>query len=256
MSTLESYREQIDSVDRELLRLLEQRMTISEKIAEVKREQGLPTFDRARENSKLGQVKKDAAAPFGEYAADLFSTLFDLSKRYQRFLRGETDPDPIPGGRNLVLIGMPGSGKTTIGKELGTLTGRAVIDTDELIKAAIGCNPGDYLREHGEEAFRKIESDLLTRFRKTTGLILSTGGGAVLRSENVECLREHGILVWIRRPLEDLDIQGRPLSQQKPIEELYAEREPLYRDAADLILDNTSSPEEAADLLLLLVKAM
>ncbi len=144
---------------------------------------------------------------------------------------------------NLVLIGMPGSGKTTVGQLLARALDRPFVDTDQLLAEKIGSVP-EFLTKYGEEAFRKEETAVLAEAGKRSGLVLATGGGVVTRRENYPLLHQNGQIIWLRRPLEALSTEGRPLSQRDGVNALYEQREPLYRQFADLTVDNTSLPEE------------
>ncbi len=151
--------------------------------------------------------------------------------------------------RNIVLIGMPGSGKSTVAAEIGKLTGRTVVDTDAEILKKTGRTPADIIKNDGEEAFRKVESEMLKEFGKQSGLVISAGGGVVTREENYKYIRQNSFTVRIKRPLALLPVKGRPLSQGRPLEELAAEREPLYRKFADAEVDNVTTPRDAAALV-------
>jgi shikimate dehydrogenase len=136
---------------------------------------------------------------------------------------------------NVVLIGMPSSGKSTIGRMLAQKTGRPLIDLDEAIVKAAGCDIPTIFRERGEQAFRDMESEVLLEAAKRGGAVIATGGGAVLRAENVRRLRQNGTLCFLDRPLSDLTpTSDRPTaSDRAAIEARYRERLPIYRSAAD-----------------------
>lgn len=135
--------------------------------------------------------------------------------------------------QNIVLIGMPGCGKSTIAAELARATGRQVWDSDEEIARRTGKKPSQIITEQGESVFRDIECAVLADLGKQSGIILATGGGAVLREENHASLHQNGTVIWLRRDIATLPCEGRPLSQQNGAEALYAVREPLYRRFAD-----------------------
>ncbi|MBO4363091.1 MAG: shikimate kinase [Clostridia bacterium] len=151
------------------------------------------------------------------------------------------------GMRNIVLIGMPGCGKSTVAAKVGKLTGRTVVDTDSEIVKRTGRTPADIIRNDGEEAFRRVESDILRELGKQSGLVISAGGGVVTREENYKYIRQNSFTVRIKRPLELLPVKGRPLSQGRPLGELAAEREPLYRRFADAEVENVTTTGEAAE---------
>ena len=137
--------------------------------------------------------------------------------------------------QNIVLIGMPSSGKTTVGKRLSHITGKPLVDTDELIVERIGCSIATYFAAHGEAAFRQIECEVIADISKKSGLIIATGGGAILNPDNVQALRQNGVTVFLDRPLEQLiTTESRPLSSDREaLAALYEKRLPLYRAAAD-----------------------
>ena len=159
---------------------------------------------------------------------------------YERILRQK---------ENIVLIGMPGSGKSAVGRILAEKTGRSLADTDQLITEKAGKPIPDIFRENGEPAFRDLESEIIRELSKQGGQIISTGGGAVLRPENVNALRQNGRLFWLDRDPEALvPTDDRPLADTaEKMKQLYRVREPIYRAAADEIIPVTGTPENAAD---------
>lgn len=146
--------------------------------------------------------------------------------------------------RNLVFIGMPGSGKTTVGRLAAALLNREFIDCDEQYRAEYGITPEEELLTHGELYFREREEALIRGLAAKTGCVIAAGGGAVLREENICALRENGLLCRLQRPVAQLQTAGRPLSAD--IRELARRREPLYRAAADFTVENNETPEAAA----------
>lgn len=140
---------------------------------------------------------------------------------------------------NLVLIGMPGSGKTALSAALGQRLSRPVVDTDQWVEAESGMKIRDIFRQYGEACFRNWESRAIRSLADRTGIVIATGGGAVLRQENVDCLRRNGRLLWLdRRPDELTPTQDRPLADTRDkILQLYRERLPLYQAAADRRVD-------------------
>ena len=147
---------------------------------------------------------------------------------------------------NIVLVGMPGSGKTTVGKALEELSGKPFVDLDgEIVKKAGRPIPEIFAQE-GEGAFRKLEHEVLAEACAQSGRIIATGGGAVLWSENRAAMRRTGRVYCLRRRLEDLPTEGRPLSQAGKLEEMERLRGPLYAMAADRFVQNDISPAETA----------
>ena len=152
---------------------------------------------------------------------------------------------------NLILCGMPGSGKSTLGALCAGMLGRTFVDLDTEIEKAAGCSIPEIFRKEGEEGFRRRETEALRHFSREKGLVLATGGGTVLREENQGLLRQNGLCVWVRRPLESLPTQGRPLSQGglEKLQAMYQAREPLYRKVSRAILENTGTLQEGAEKL-------
>jgi len=135
---------------------------------------------------------------------------------------------------NIVLIGMPGCGKTTAAKELAKLSGREVIDTDAEIVKRAGKPIPEIFAENGEAFFRDLESSVIAEIGQQTGKIIATGGGAVLREENYVPLAQNGRLYFLTRPTDELPTDGRPLSQSTDLGEMYRVRLPRYQRFADL----------------------
>ena len=152
---------------------------------------------------------------------------------------------------NIVLIGMPGSGKTTVGTLLARRTGRTLIDTDETVVKVTGRTIPQIFAEEGEGAFRTYERDAIRSVSTASAQIVATGGGAVLDPQNVDALRQNGKLIFLDRPPEELiPTADRPLaSTADAIRRRYAERLPLYRAAADLTV-HSRSPQEAANQII------
>ena len=139
---------------------------------------------------------------------------------------------------NIVLIGMPGCGKTTVGRALAGKLGRTFVDLDEEIVRRAGTSIPEIFAREGEAGFRERESALVREFGERTGLVVSTGGGVVTRRENYIPLKQNGLLLHLRRDPAALPTDGRPLSQATAPEELWRRRAPLYAAFADGEIDN------------------
>lgn len=141
--------------------------------------------------------------------------------------------------QNIVLIGMPTSGKTTVGYRLAQRTGKIFIDTDKMIVSKIGIPISDFFARYGEAAFRKLERKVIAEAAVKSGCIVATGGGAVLDPVNVRALRRNGVIVFLDRPLEQLASSAdRPLSADKEaLARLYHQRYELYKNTADVHID-------------------
>ena len=146
--------------------------------------------------------------------------------------------------RNVMLIGMPGSGKSTVGAALAESLGRKLVDVDERIVEMAGCSIPEIFLKDGEEGFRQIEHQALCEVSKESGLVIATGGGVVTRPENLDPMRQNSLIVWLLRDLSLLPKDGRPLSQTNSLTEMFKVREPLYRAAADCVADNNGSLED------------
>lgn len=147
--------------------------------------------------------------------------------------------------RNIALIGMPGCGKTTTAQALSALTGRPFIDLDTEIVQKAGCSIPELFSTRGEAFFRLLETEVLAEHSKKSGLIIATGGGIVTQSQNLPLLQQNSIIVYLRRELPSLPVDGRPLSQSRGIQQLAAERLPLYEAWADYTVQADSATEAA-----------
>ena len=151
---------------------------------------------------------------------------------------------------NIVLIGVPGCGKTTVAALLAQKLGKTAVDADAEIEKEAGCSIPEIFASGGEDAFRKMETQVLARLGKQSGLILATGGGCVTRVENYPHLKQNGTLFWLQRDISKLPTDGRPLSKASHLELMYTARKPMYQAFSDVIINNDAAPEEAAQAIL------
>ncbi|TDT71769.1 shikimate dehydrogenase [Hypnocyclicus thermotrophus] len=148
---------------------------------------------------------------------------------------------------NIVLIGMPGSGKTSFGKRISEKLNRKFVDLDEEIEKVKNMSISQIFEKYGEKKFREIESEITQKFSKQKDLIISTGGGIIKNNKNIEALKENGIIIFIDRSLEnlinDIDVKHRPLLKNnvEHIKILYNERYSIYNKAADIIVKNNTN---------------
>ncbi|MGI6766645.1 MAG: chorismate synthase [Lentihominibacter sp.] len=139
---------------------------------------------------------------------------------------------------NVVLIGMPGSGKTTLGKALAEATGLKFVDTDHIVAERAGRDIAEIFAGDGEETFRQMETDVILESGKEHGQVIATGGGAVLSETNMRALKQNGTIIWIKRPVDNLATEGRPLSNgHEALKKIADERLPLYERWADVAVD-------------------
>ena len=146
--------------------------------------------------------------------------------------------------KNIILIGMPGCGKTTIGTLLAKKLGRTVVDADEKIVELAGKSIPEIFTQDGEEAFRATETAALEALGKQSARVISTGGGCVTRQQNYPLLHQNGYLVWLERDLTLLPTDGRPLSQSTALTDMYKVRKPMYESFADIRVENSGAPED------------
>ena len=146
--------------------------------------------------------------------------------------------------RNIILIGMPGSGKSAVAAALGKALDREVVEADELIAQRTGMSIPEIFAQSGEETFRKLETEVLAEQGKRSGIILSTGGGCVTRPENEPLLRQNAAVIWLQRALDRLPVAGRPVSRRTTPEALYAQRAAAYARFSDGTADNNGTPDE------------
>lgn len=152
--------------------------------------------------------------------------------------------------KNIVLIGMPGCGKSTIGTLLAEKLGRTLADADEKIISLAGKSIPDIFAQDGEPTFRDWETKALAELGKQSGLVIATGGGCVTQKRNYPLLHQNGYLVWLERDCSVLPTDGRPLSQANDLGKMYAARKPLYEAFADIRVENAGTPEETAQKIL------
>lgn len=146
---------------------------------------------------------------------------------------------------NIVLVGMPGCGKSRIGAALAACVGKRFVDLDSVLSERVGMSIPAFFEARGEAAFREIETAIAAEYGKKTGQVLATGGGVVLRSENRINLRLNGFVIFLERDLKLLAREGRPLSlAAQSLDSLAERRLPLYRECADICVENREKPDD------------
>lgn len=171
-----------------------------------------------------------------KYAAEIY-----LKKSLPESLLDDLYISTLIAHKNIVLVGMPGSGKTTIGKKLAEVMGRPFIDIDFEIEKRVNKSIADIFKDEGEGTFREIEATVLKEACSNLGHIIATGGGIVLREDNIDAIRRNGYVVWIRRDITELETEGRPLSKDiESLKKIELERMHVYAAISDCsVLNNT-----------------
>lgn len=144
---------------------------------------------------------------------------------------------------NTILIGMPGAGKTFLGREIAARMGRKFVDIDDLIEEREGMTIPEIFAKKGEGYFRKVESKVLEEACIQRGLVIATGGGIVKVKENYKIIKQNGVVIWVKRDLDKLETEGRPLSMTIPVEQLFEERKEAYSTWSDFYINNNEERE-------------
>lgn len=156
--------------------------------------------------------------------------------------------------QNIVVIGMPGSGKTAVSTMLAERLGRKIFDTDTIVSEKAGVTIPEIFATQGEAGFRKLETEATAEVGKLSGNIISTGGGVVTVADNYELLHQNGVIVWIERDTNKLARDGRPISLSSDLNELYAARLPLYERFADIKADNNGDINDTVNAIMEMIK--
>lgn len=208
-------------------------------------------FNPLRTNLVMDALSRDIPSEGGLYMLvmqAIVASEFFFDTKYDEALCDSIFKDILSSKENIVLIGMPASGKSSVGRRLSHMTGREYVDSDPLIEQKAGMSIPDIFEKFGEKYFRDLEAEVIKEISKESGKIISTGGGAVLRAENVHNLKKNGCIYFIDRPLKDLIPTGdRPLANSKEkIVKLYNERYPIYSSSADVVIDVKGNVEWTA----------
>lgn len=156
--------------------------------------------------------------------------------------------------QNIVIIGMPGSGKTAVSTMLAERLGRKIFDTDTIVSEKAGMTIPEIFSAQGEAGFRKLETEATAEVGKLSGNIISTGGGVVTVADNYELLHQNGVIVWIERDTNKLARDGRPISLSSDLNELYAARLPFYERFADIKADNNGDINDTVNAIMEMIK--
>ena len=156
--------------------------------------------------------------------------------------------------QNIVIIGMPGSGKTTVSTMLAEKLGRKIFDTDTIVSETAGMTIPEIFAVQGEAGLRRLETEATAEVGKLSGNIISTGGGVVTVADNYGLLHQNGVIVWIERDTNKLARDGRPISLSSDLNELYAARLPLYDRFADIKADNNGDINDTVNAIMEMIK--
>ena len=157
---------------------------------------------------------------------------------------------------NIVLVGMAGCGKSTVGRNLAKETGKAFVDSDAEIELLAGKSIPEIFAQDGEAEFRRLETQVLASLGKRSGLVIATGGGCVTREENFPLLHQNGRILWLKRCPARLPTEGRPLSQKTTPAKLYEERKPMYKQFSDAAIDNDGTLGETLTEILNILEVL
>ena len=152
--------------------------------------------------------------------------------------------------KNIILIGMPGCGKSTVGKLVAQRLGRKFFDADEVFEKTYEVSPAEVIRAEGEETFRQMEHRIAEELGKLSGNVFACGGGVVTRDMNYNALHQNGTVIFLERALDKLATKGRPLSQKNGVEALYNARIDAYIRFSDLRIKSTEIPHKTAELII------
>lgn len=234
METLNDYRSRLDKIDRQLSALFDERMQTVAGVAAYKQLHSLNTLDRSRELQVLDKVAACVSPDCEPYVRRLYESIMALSREYQTELAKR---------RNIVLIGMPGCGKTTVGKALAEARNMLFYDTDEFIEETNNISVPDYIRQNGEAAFRELEQAACEKIGRLGNAVIATGGGTVKTDAAMQSLKQNAVIVWLKHPdITRLATKDRPLSTD--LARLEKERTPLYEAYSDLTVLNIHSIDQ------------
>lgn len=224
---LNEYRKQLDAIDDRIVAAFSERMDVVEAIGAWKRENHRGAFDPDREAAMLARLCANVPKDRKQAVESLYRAILTISKAQQRYTN-----------TNIVLIGMPGCGKTSVARHVSALLNRPIASTDEEAERRIGGTIESLFRTRGEAAFRAIEAQVVRDLSSVWGSVIATGGGTVLSEQNRSVLRENSRIYYIRRSLDKLDTDGRPLSQgEGALARLYEQRHGIYEGFCDVQID-------------------
>ena len=241
---LEEIRIEIDEINEKMLALFQKRMELSKQVITYKLEHQIPIINKKREAEIIAHYGAD-----DPFAMQFFESIIEISRNWQTKLMID---------KNIVLIGMMGSGKTTIGRILEHQLALPFVDVDSKIEIAAGMSIPEIF-EQGEEVFRQLEACEIEKIAKCMPSVISTGGGVILQEKNMQKLKENGIVFFLNRPIKavvaDIALKDRPMLDNRieRVLEIYEERLPLYQKYADYEIKSAKTPREvSAEIITLL----
>lgn len=248
---LQESRKKIDAINKELIHLFEERLRIVVDIAKYKEEHQMKIHDVQREQEILATAVQALENPeLADYAKEFMNEVIRISKDYEK--------NHIH--QHIFLIGMPGAGKTTIGKALAQALGLEFFDVDTEIQERTGKSIQNIIIHDGEDEFHQLELNVIQDLvSKKNASVIATGGGTVLCDATAELMRESGYVVLIQRDvkqiLDDLDMEIRPLLKEsiEYIFRLYEERQPIYERVSHIKIENISN---VADVVQAVISAL
>ncbi len=215
-------------------------------------------YNPLRSNLITDALKRGIKASGGLYmlvAQAVKASEYFLDTKYPDTLLDAVYKDILSEKENIVLVGMPGAGKTTIGKILAEKLGKTFTDSDDEIKKS-GKTPDEIIKSRGEAAFRDVEAETIKKLSDKNGFVIATGGGAVLREENIKRLKRNGKIVFLDRDLSDiLPTPDRPLSQNRELlKKRYDERLPIYTSVSDIKVKIGNDANENAENIIKMLR--
>ncbi len=227
---LESIRTQLDEIDSELCELLNRRFNYMKDVAAAKINDNLPITNKFREEQIIEKIQKNEALSYSDSIGNIYRAIMEESKRIQGSI--------IYGKKNIWLIGMPGSGKSTVGRAVAEYMCKSFYDSDEVFTQLIGMTPENCIATMGEPFFRDAETKVLGVLAKKTNAVIACGGGVVVRENNRDIIKDDSYVIYIKRDIERLALNGRPLSVQFGLDDLYIKRHKAYETWSDFSVNN------------------
>ncbi len=256
MKELEHIRKTINTYDEEIIETLSLRFEAVKKVAQIKKENSIPIFDRKREEEIIKSIQLREMVHVSEIA-EIYKEIMKESRKYQSKML-------LP--KKLFLTGFMGAGKSTTGKLLSEITGFKFTDTDLIIEEMTQMKVPDIFRKKGEKHFRQLETEVLNKISKETYEIIACGGGIILKEENRKKLKNNGKTIFLNGSIEVMmeriqDDSNRPLTiplhninpqkKHEAFKDILNKRMPFYLESADFIIDiDNKKPEEIADEIL------